>query len=83
MSTKPSVGRVRATYEFIKANRSEHSVQMMCRVLGVAPSGYYDWLHQPDLEPSPGGCSAASPDPRVVHRESRDLRRPARLPRPA
>ena len=19
----------------------------MCRVLGVAPSGYYEWLHQP------------------------------------
>jgi putative transposase len=47
MSTKPSTGRVRATYEFIKAQRNEHSVQMMCRVLGVAPSGYYDWLQQP------------------------------------
>jgi putative transposase len=47
MSTKPSAGRVRATYQFIKAHRDEHSVQMMCRVLGVAPSGYYDWLQQP------------------------------------
>ena len=47
MSTKPSAGRVRATYEFIKAHRSEYSVQMMCRVLGVAPSGYYEWLQQP------------------------------------
>lgn len=39
MSEKLSAGRVRATYEFIKANRGEHAVQMMCRLLGVAPSG--------------------------------------------
>src|SRR3954470_21891044 len=47
MSTRPSVGRVRSTYEFIKAHRDWYSVQAMCRVLGVAPSGYYDWLLQP------------------------------------
>src|SRR5580765_8650830 len=47
MSTKPSTGRVRSAYEFIKAHRDEHSVQEMCRVLGVAPSGYYEWLLQP------------------------------------
>jgi putative transposase len=47
MSTKPSAGRVRATYEFIKAQRDKYSVQMMCRVLGVASSGYYEWLQQP------------------------------------
>ena len=40
-------GRVRSTYEFIKAHRHLHSVQMMCRILEVAPSGYYDWLKQP------------------------------------
>jgi putative transposase len=39
--------RVRATYEFIKAHRGEYSVQMLCRVLEVTPSGYYEWLHQP------------------------------------
>ena len=39
--------RVRATYEFIKAHRDKYSVQAMCRVLGVAPSGYYAWLAQP------------------------------------
>jgi putative transposase len=37
-------GRVRSAYEFIKAHRDRYSVQMMCRVLEVAPSGYYDWL---------------------------------------
>ena len=40
-------GRVRSAYEFIKANRERYSVQTMCRVLEVAPSGYYDWLLQP------------------------------------
>src|SRR3982750_2396544 len=47
MSTTPSTGRVRATYDFIKAYGKQFSVQAMCRVLGVAPSGYYDWLKQP------------------------------------
>ena len=40
-------GRVRSAYEFIKAHRDRYSVQVMCRVLEVAPSGYYDWLLQP------------------------------------
>ena len=47
MSTTLSTGRVRATYAFIKAHRKQFSVQAMCRVLGVAPSGYYAWLLQP------------------------------------
>jgi putative transposase len=36
MSTRMSAGRVRTTYEFIKAH-----------LLNVAPSGYYAWLQQP------------------------------------
>lgn len=40
-------GHVRSVCEFIKANRDQYSVQTMCRVLEVAPSGYYDWLQQP------------------------------------
>ena len=40
-------GRVRSSYEFIKAHRDRYSVQMTCRVLEVAVSGYYDWLKQP------------------------------------
>src|SRR5437762_5841156 len=40
-------GRVRSTYAFIKAHRDRYSVQMLCRVLDVAVSGYYDWLKQP------------------------------------
>jgi putative transposase len=47
MSTRMSGGCVRATYEFIKAHRATFSVQTLCRVLDVAPSGYYAWLKQP------------------------------------
>lgn len=47
MSSPISKGRVRTLYEFIKGHRKQYSVQMMCRVLGVAPSGYYEWLQQP------------------------------------
>ena len=47
MSTRMSAGRVRTTYEFIKAHRGQYSVQALCRVLDVAPSGYYAWLQQP------------------------------------
>lgn len=46
-STHQIPGRVRTTHEFIKAHRDQYSVQMMCRVLEVAQSGYYDWLKQP------------------------------------
>ena len=47
MSTPPTTKRVRTIYEFIKGHRNEYSVQFMCRVLDVAPSGYYAWLQQP------------------------------------
>ena len=47
MSTKLSAGRVRSTYEFIKANRETYRVRAMCRILGVAPSGHYEWLAHP------------------------------------
>ena len=32
---------------WIKAHRDTFSVQALCRVLNVAPSGYYAWLQQP------------------------------------
>ena len=47
MSTRLSAGRVRSAYAFIKANREQYSVDAMCRILEVAPSGYYEWLAQP------------------------------------
>lgn len=47
MSIPPSARRCRATYQFIKARRDAFSFQALCRVLDVAPSGYYVWLRQP------------------------------------
>ena len=47
MSTRRTAGRVRTTYEFIRAHRGQYPAQALCRVLGVAPSGYYAWLKQP------------------------------------
>lgn len=35
------------TYRFIEAHQKQHSVEVMCRVLGVARSGYYEWLREP------------------------------------
>jgi hypothetical protein len=46
-SKHQTAGRNRSIYEFIKAHRDRDSVQMMCRVLEVAVSGYYQWLRQP------------------------------------
>lgn len=60
MSTQRSPSRVRSTYEFIKAHRAQYSVQTMCRVLAVAPSGYYEWLQQ-SRHPS-AGTTSDTPD---------------------
>jgi hypothetical protein len=60
MSTRRSAGRVRATYEFIKAHRTKYGVQALCRVLDVAPSGYYAWLQEPCRSApkrTPGSCA--------------------------
>ena len=47
MPKKRETKEVRRKYEFIKANHGERSVRMMCRLLDVAPSGYYAWLKKP------------------------------------
>jgi hypothetical protein len=39
MSKDPSARRVRSTYTFIRAQHDQFPVQLMCRVLGVVPSG--------------------------------------------
>lgn len=47
MSTRPTVGRVRKLYEFIKAHRHQHRVQACVVFSGVASSGYHAWFAQP------------------------------------
>jgi hypothetical protein len=41
MSKSTPGGHVRATYDFIKAKSTAYPAQALCRVLGVAPCGYY------------------------------------------
>ncbi|MET0015251.1 MAG: IS3 family transposase [Sedimenticola sp.] len=47
MSRKNQESNVRRIYEFIKANQNKHNIRLMCRLLDVAPSGYYAWLKKP------------------------------------
>lgn len=47
MPKKKESSEVRRKYEYIKAHQGEHNVRMMCRLLDVAPSGYYAWLKNP------------------------------------
>ena len=51
-------------------NQAEYPIRMMCRCLGVSPSGYYDWLSR---EPSARAVRDASLRERIeaIHRLSR------------
>jgi putative transposase len=50
MSAYKAPSKARKAYKFIEAHRNEFSIQVMCRILGVARAGYYAWLHQPISE---------------------------------
>jgi putative transposase len=46
-STRRVASRVRQVYRFIEDHKRQYTVQAICRVLEVAPSGYYEWLQCP------------------------------------
>jgi transposase InsO family protein len=58
-------------YAFIKEHQQAFAIEAMCRVLGVARSGYYDWRERPE-------CLRAQQDRRLlvemrrVHRQHRE-----------
>ena len=83
MSKYPSARRVRSTYTFIQSQHDQFPVQLMCRVLGVAPSGYYAWLQQPLSNRAQEDARLLRLIRGLVHGESRYLRRAAGLSRPA
>ena len=35
-------------YAFIQAHRPQYRLTRLCEVLGVPPSGYYDWRDRPE-----------------------------------
>jgi putative transposase len=47
MSSRSRGGRVRQIYRFIEDHKRQYTIQAMRRVLGVAASGYYEWLQCP------------------------------------
>ena len=59
-------------YRFIEQEKANHSVERMCRVLGVSKSGYYAWRNRP---PSARSVADAELLVRIkaVHDESRGI----------
>jgi transposase len=57
-------------FSFIEAERADHSVPLMCRVLGVSRSGYYGWRERPPSGRERGDDALAE-RVRCIHRDSR------------
>ena len=66
-----------------KAHRKRFDVRTMCRVLEVAPSGYYAWLQEPVCQRALEDVRLLAVDPRLVHGKPRYLRSATGIPRPS
>ena len=59
MAKQNRTRNARVIYQYIESNRGQFPIETMCRVLGVAPSGYYEWLRHPI-------CDRAQEDARLL-----------------
>lgn len=57
-------------YRFIEAEKAEHAVTTLCRVLKVSDSAYYQWRQ--------GRCSARAATDAVLTEKIRDIHRASR-----
>lgn len=57
-------------YAFIQTHRRHHPVRSLCALLGVSPSGYYDWSGRPESKRSTTN-RALLHDIHAIHRRSR------------
>jgi putative transposase len=57
-------------YRLIEAEKAEHSVVRLCRLLGVSPSGYYAWKKRPPA-PRTRANEALTAEIRAIHAGSR------------
>lgn len=57
-------------YQFVKDHASQYAVAMLCRVLGVSRSGYYDWRTRPASQRSQANRTLVE-QIQAIHAQSR------------
>jgi len=61
MSADRVRSKTRRAYKYTDAHRDEFSIQVMCRLLGVARAGFYAWRERPV-------CDRAQEEARLLRR---------------